>query len=137
MKLEVSNTLLFGELKSILEEKDVILRIKGNSMWPFFKDIKTSVTLRKVVSIKNKEIYLFKLNDTYVLHRLIKVKDDKLIFRGDGNLGKEYTTKYSLIGHVIGFENKKYIKTSSKVYKVKLRLYLLLPRIIMIKLFKR
>lgn len=137
MKLEVSNTLLFGELKPILEEKDVILRIKGNSMWPFFKDAKTSVTLRKVTFIRNKEIYLFKLNDTYVLHRLIKIKDNKLVFRGDGNLGKEYTTKYSLIGQVIGFENKKYIKTSSKVYKVKLRLYLLFPRIIMIKLFKR
>ncbi|MDD2575469.1 MAG: S24/S26 family peptidase [Acholeplasmataceae bacterium] len=137
MKLEVSNALLFSELKTILKEKDVILRIKGNSMWPFFKSGKTSVYLHKVELIKKYEIYLFQLNDTYVLHRLIKIKNDKLIFKGDGNHSIELITKDDLIGHVVSYQNKKKIDTKSKFYKFRVRLYLLFPRRITIKLFKR
>lgn len=137
MKLEVSNELLFSELKTILKEKDVILRIKGNSMWPFFKNGKTSVHLHKVNLIKKHEIYLYKLNDTYVLHRLIKIKKDKLIFQGDRNYSTEIITKDDLIGHVVAYQNKKYIDTKSRLYKFRVRLYLLCPRRMTIKLFKR
>ena len=137
MKMEVSNALLFSELKTILKEKDVIIRIKGNSMWPFFKNGKTSVYLHQIDFIKKYEIYLFKLNDTYVLHRLIKIKKDKLIFKGDGNNSTELVTKDDLIGRVVSYQNKKNINAKSKLYKLRVRLYLLCPRRITIKLFKR
>lgn len=128
---------IFDNLAEILAEQDIKIKISGNSMWPFFIDKKTNVRLTKIKSIKKNNIYLFKYQNNYVLHRLIKIKGETLIFQGDGNNVKEIVDKTALVAELVAFENKRLIYTTNKCYRLKVFLYRLLPRRVVIKLFKR
>ena len=103
----VSNEAFFKDIKEIIKTTDVKFKVKGASMWPFFKDGKTTVTLTKVEEIKRLEIYLFMFNDKHVLHRLIKIKGDNYIFKGDGLITKEIVKREDIIGRVKSYETKK------------------------------
>lgn len=132
----VKNDAFFKDVQDIINTQDVTFKIKGSSMWPFFKDGKTSITLTKIQQIKRLEVYLFKYKDQYIIHRLIQIKDDTYIFRGDGLISKEVVDKDSILAHVCGYQTKRYIKTDHWFYKLRVRLYRLLPRRITIKVFK-
>lgn len=129
---------IFENIDSFLEVSDVLVHFKGTSMWPFFKEGITKVRLSKVQSIKKGNVYLFKENDKFILHRLIKIKDQHLIFRGDGNVHKETVKKEQLIAQMVAFTNKgkKEVLTTNKLYRFKLFVYKLIPRKVVIKLFK-
>lgn len=137
MKVEVSAKDFFADIDTLLLKQDVKIKVTGHSMWPFFKDRKTVVTLSKVTKIKKGDVYLFIYNSSYVLHRLIKVKGDKLIFRGDGNVIKEEVMKPKVLAVVKSYHNKKEINTTKFSYKLRVCLYRMLPRRITLKLFKR
>lgn len=137
MKVEVSAKDFFADIDNLLQKQDVKIKVTGKSMWPFFKDRKTVVTLTKVKDIKKGEVYLFIYNSSYVLHRLVKIKKDVLIFRGDGNVIKEEVTRSKVLAVVKSYQNKKDINTSNRFYKLRVFLYRLLPRRITLKLFKR
>lgn len=130
---------VLDDIEGLLEVSDISLTVSGSSMWPFFKTGKTKTKLTKIKKIKKGNIYLFKKNDTYVLHRLIKIDDNYLTFRGDGNVKKEIVSKESLIAELVSYKNNdnKEILITKKSYKFKVFLYRLLPRRIVIKLFKR
>lgn len=129
---------VFENIQELLEVSDVSLTVKGTSMWPFFNAFNTKVKLTKVKEIKKGNIYLFKNNETFVLHRLIKIKEDLLIFKGDGNTKEEVINQKFLIAELVSYINKKNkeISVNNKSYKFKSFLYRLLPRRIVIKLFK-
>lgn len=132
----VSNDVFFQDVKEILNTQDVLFKIKGTSMWPFFKDGKTTVTLTKPQTIKRFEVYLFAYQDKYIIHRLIKIKNERYIFQGDGLISKEVVDKGAIIGLVSAYETKKRIDTHSKLYKLRVFLYRCLPRRLVIKVFK-
>lgn len=130
---------VFDDVSSLLEISDILVKVSGTSMWPFFKDNKTKVKLTKIKEIKKGKIYLFKKENTYVIHRLVKVKGEELTFRGDGNFLVERVSKDNLIAELIAFTNngKKEIKVTNKFYRFKVFIYRLMPRRVVIKLFKR
>ena len=128
---------VFDDVDSLLEVSDIIVKINGRSMF-LFKDGKTKVKLSKIEQIKKGKIYLFKNNNSYVLHRLIRINGDILTFRGDGNVGVEKVNKHNLIAEMIAYNNgKKEISVNNKFYRFKVFLYRLFPRRIIIKLFKK
>lgn len=130
---------IFSEIEPILEIQDIEVRITGSSMWPFFKDGKTKVRLGKIKNIKKGKVYLFRndINDSYVLHRLVKINGETLIFRGDGNYATEKVSKEKLIAELVAFKNKQEVFVTNKFYRFKVFIYLLMPRRVMLKLFKR
>ncbi len=128
---------LLKDIDKILNIQDVKFKVTGHSMWPFLKDGKTVIRLSKLKGLKKGQVYLFKIDQKYFLHRLIKIKKDYLIFQGDGNVNKEKVQKEDLIAIMTAFYNKKEITVSSKLYRFKLFVYRLLPRRITLKLFKR
>lgn len=130
---------VFENIRELLEVSDVSLTVKGTSMWPFFNVLNTKVKLTKIKQIKKGNIYLFKNNETFILHRLIKIKDDLLIFNGDGNVKKEVINKNFLIAELASYTDKKNkeIDVNRKWYKFKVFIYRLLPRRVVIKLFKK
>lgn len=130
---------VLDDIDALLEVSDISLTASGSSMWPLFKTLKTKVTLTKVTEIKKGKIYLFIHNKTFVLHELIKVKDDSLIFRGYGNVKKEVVNKEAILAEALSFKNKnnKEVLLTNKNFKFKVFIYKLLPRRIVIKLFKR
>ena len=128
------------EFIAIIEEhlnlgKTVSIKVKGNSMLPFFIDDKTLVDLKKDNSYKKYDVVLAKYHNKYVLHRIIKIKDDKITLRGDGNLSKEIIGLNNIYGKVISLKtNKKSIKNDK--FKV-ITWNLLRPiRKVLLKIFK-
>jgi|SRR5690554_996314 len=130
---------ILDNINDLLNVSDVKLTATGTSMWPFFKGGKTKIKLSKIKNIKKGNIYLFKNNETFVVHRLIKIKNNSLIFKGDGNIKKEIVSKDSLLAELVSYVNKagKEIKQTNKFYKLKVFIYRLLPRRVMLKLFKK
>ena len=64
----------------------VRVRVKGNSMWPFFVNGRDSVFFEALPnrSLRSGDILLYqRKNGRYVMHRLYAVKNDSLTFVGD------------------------------------------------------
>ena len=86
-KLVFRNSIMFSEVAKLISEgKSVTMRVKGNSMLPFIKNGDT-IKLVKIDSLKLYDIVLARIDDEqYVLHRIIRIKDNQLLLMGDGNL---------------------------------------------------
>lgn len=132
----VNNEAFFKDIQELLKTTNVKFKVKGSSMWPFFKDGKTTITLTKVEEIKKLDICLFTYKDKYLLHRLVKIKGDDYIFKGDGLISKEIVKRKNIIAKVISYENKKEIDVKKFSYRLRVFLYRLLPRRIILKVFK-
>lgn len=102
-KLIVSNSVLLGEAVLMLESgKDVVIPTKGNSMLPFIRGERDTVTLRKMDAYEVGDIVLARMGGKYVLHRIWSLEGQKVTLMGDGNLrGKEYCSLGDLRGTVI------------------------------------
>lgn len=86
-KVTVSNEVLLGEVARIIEKGDkVTLMARGSSMLPFIVGDKDSVLLEAPSELFQGQIALAQIRPgRYVLHRIIKIEDDKVILMGDGN----------------------------------------------------
>lgn len=113
--------------EQIEESKEVNLTVSGNSMRPFFHDQKTIVTLKKITRpLKKKDVVFYQnQNGQFILHRIISIKKDLLIIRGDALLKKEYLTRLHMIAVVKSFKNSgSVINSSSFWYKRKVSLWI-------------
>lgn len=67
----------------------VHLLVKGSSMFPFFRDSKDAVVLRRLEAgemPRRGDVCLFRSGRHYILHRCVgRRTDGKFVFRGDGN----------------------------------------------------
>ena len=93
-----------GEL--IATGHNVTIRVRGNSMNPFFVDRRDEVILSPFTkeSIRPGIIVLARdQQGRFVLHRIIKISGSDIILMGDGNLrGVEHTTFEAVLGIVTG-----------------------------------
>lgn len=125
------------EVVSLLgQNQDVEIIVTGHSMLPFYKHGKTVVRLKKQDVYHKYDVVLFKYGDQYVLHRIIKIKDNVYTLRGDGAFRKEVVRQDALYAKVIDFHrDSKRIKS----YKLKYRLWLLLTPIrrVLLKLVRK
>lgn len=91
-----------GELVS--SGHNVTIRVRGNSMNPFFVDRRDEVILSPFTKEELKPGVIVLARDEssrFVLHRIIKISGDDLILMGDGNSkGVEYTTPEQVLGVV-------------------------------------
>ena len=126
-KILINNNNLF---KVIIDElasgKKVSFKVKGNSMLPFFRDTKTLIELKKTNTYKKYDVILFKLENKYYVHRIIKIKENRIICMGDALTSKEIINETNIIARVISYQNKKLINTNSKKYKIRVTLWMLL-----------
>ena len=77
----------------------VITDIQGTSMYPFLRQGKHRVIISKVNrQLKKYDVVLYKVNNKYVLHRIIDIVDDTLIIRGDNTLEVEKVNKNDILG---------------------------------------
>jgi SOS-response transcriptional repressor LexA len=88
----VPNAELIPAIGKLIEEgQEVIFKPKGVSMHPFIRGGRDSVLLRKAGKLKAGDIVLAEISDgMFVLHRIEKIEDEKIVLMGDGNLvGRE------------------------------------------------
>ena len=87
--------------ESFANKQEVSIRVKGTSMSPFFVDNETIVTLApfdgELIKLK---VYLYSVNDVYLLHRYIKSEEEKHFFRGDALYNFEEVEKQNILGVV-------------------------------------
>lgn len=96
-------TLLPSALEFLKEGMSVVLPVKGNSMLPYIHGGKDQVLVRKMPSVREGEVVLAHTTaGNYVIHRIIGIKEDGLVLRGDGNLsGTERCTLEGVVGTVV------------------------------------
>lgn len=129
--------LSFNEVFDSLKEdlvlgKEVKFFPNGRSMFPTIVEKRDYVYLSKT-SFKVLDIIFYKVEDKYLLHRVVKIDGDKIICQGDNNLVKEVITRDDVIGVVVKLYRKnKEVKRGGIRFKslyLTSRIRLLLKRI--------
>lgn len=113
-------------VQSLNDGKKVKLTVTGNSMYPLFRSDKDNVTIEKTSSFKKYDIVFYKRkNDSYVLHRLLSVKNDCFIFAGDNETIKEYgISSFDCLAKVTSFERSgETFKTDALWHKIYCRIW--------------
>lgn len=115
----IPNDLFFTEVANrIAAGESVRIRAKGNSMMPFIRDAKDDIVLEKPneQSFQKGRLLLVQLKDQrYIMHRVKKVDDTRILLHGDGNLSNfETCTRKDVIAQVTTvIKNAKEIKVES------------------------
>lgn len=130
-------------VKELLDmNKAVELKVSGNSMLPFFKHHETIVHLSKKQTYNTNDVILYLNNDSYILHRIYKQKNNYFIVFGDALKTKEIVYPSQILGFVeFHVKNGKQINSNSKRYLFKVKLWKLLkpfrkPLLLIIRKFK-
>lgn len=81
------------------KEGFVITDIHGTSMSPFLNQDKHKIIVSRVTrDLKKYDVVLYKVNNRYILHRIIDIVDDTLLIRGDNTLEVEKVNKNDILG---------------------------------------
>lgn len=103
--------IMMEEIRLLVSEgKTVTLTVKGNSMNPFIVHLRDQMTLGpwKREDIKVGTVALVKdTRDNYLIHRIIKVYEDKVILLGDGNINMTETATFDNIIAIMYSVNRK------------------------------
>lgn len=123
IKKTFSNAVLLPEIANILKEgHTVTLILRGYSMRPFLEDNRDKALLKKTDCIKVGDAVLAEiLPHKFVLHRIVKINNDAITLRGDGNLSDEHCLRSDILGKAIGFYrkgNKRVDSTDGTKWKV-------------------
>ena len=86
--IELPNELLLKEVRALLAEgHDVTLRVRGVSMRPFLEDRRDKIVLTKPLECKVGDAVLAEIAPgRYVFHRIVKLEEDRVVLKGDGNV---------------------------------------------------
>ena len=83
------------------------LPLRGRSMRPFLEDGRDKALLKIESHPKVGDAVLAEISKGhFVLHRIIKIEDEQVTLRGDGNLNEEHCTLNDIRAKAIGFYRK-------------------------------
>lgn len=113
---------LFSVVEETVKNGDSVkIKVAGYSMYPLVTSRRDSVLLTKADKIKKGDVPLIKRGDgSYVLHRVVGIKDGYLKLRGDYEQKMEYPVdRKQVIAVAKGFYRKeKFISCDSFLYKI-------------------
>ena len=111
----MSNELVnFEEL--LKRDGSFLYTFKGVSMKPLLNQGKDVVIISSIDRpIKKLDIVLYKVGERYVLHRVIKIKKDHYVIRGDNTYREEFIPKDKVFGILTSYyKNDKLKKVNTK-----------------------
>lgn len=120
---------LYPLIKDKLDsEGEVVFKITGNSMQPFMIHDKTLVTIKKIdKKLEKHDIVFYKINDHFILHRILKIKQNHIITCGDGLTLLEHINISDIFAIVTKFQNGNKVTSVNNIfYKFKVRVWGLL-----------
>ena len=105
-KKTVPNEIMLEDAAQLMAEgREVSFTPLGNSMLPFIRGGRDSVTLIANHNVKVGDMALVRIGGRYVLHRVIKADEKVLTLMGDGNIrGTEKCTRDDVLGTVVAIE---------------------------------
>ena len=93
----------------------------GMSMWPMLKNRRDRIVIRPVGDreLRRWDVPLYRRPDgKYVLHRILRVKADHFVIRGDNTYALEHVPKEWVIGYLAEFYRKgKHVTADSRGYR--------------------
>ncbi len=113
-------------IKALKSGEIIISHFSGTSMYPMLKSGKDRVVVAPVDStLKKNDVPLYKgSNGKLVLHRIIKVKSDGYVIRGDNLYHNEYdVTDEKIVGILKGFYKGDKLYNCDTDFKYKLYVY--------------
>ena len=118
----------FSGVEASLEKDGVFASLtSGCSMLPLFKTHRDIVIVEKIKeSPKKYDAVLYKLGESYVLHRVIgyKKETDEYIIRGDNTFVKEYVKTDKIIATLSAYRRRgKYKTVAASSYKLYCRVW--------------
>ncbi|NLD27088.1 MAG: hypothetical protein GX661_06990 [Acholeplasmataceae bacterium] len=99
-----------NSLMDIIREKldqngEVVFTVSGNSMLPFFRNQETEVTLEKPDRpLRRGDIVLFKYQNHWILHRILKIKGETVKTGGDALTTVEMTSINDILAIVTKYQ---------------------------------
>lgn len=91
--MQLTNEEFFAQVEQMLAEgNEVQLRVKGGSMRPLLRSDRDRVVLapyRTGEPLRCGQVVLFRYRGQYILHRIVRIEDDRLILEGDGNYHRQ------------------------------------------------
>ena len=97
------------KFEDVLEkEGELFFTNVGYSMYPLIRQREDILHIKKSDTYKRGDIILFKSNvDHYVLHRILKIKKDKIVTAGDYNYFKDQPIiKDQVLGLLVSIKKK-------------------------------
>ncbi len=87
--------------------KTVTLPLRGRSMRPFLEDGRDKALLVATEDVHEGDAVLAEIAPRhYVLHRIIRIKEQQVTLRGDGNINVEYCRLSDVRAKALGFYRK-------------------------------
>lgn len=105
---QFSNSEFLPEVVRLLDAgHTVTIRLRGYSMRPFLEDNRDKAVLKKADMPMSGMPVLAEIGHRhYVLHRIVSIKCDAVVLRGDGNIGTETCRLSDVKAEVVGFYRK-------------------------------
>lgn len=122
--VEIENSAMLTIIKEAMEEGERFkIRVKGWSMYPLMRSDKEVALIAKVdpMLLKRGDIILFSVANEFVMHRIIRIADNRITTQGDGNLkAVEQMECSEVIGKVIAiyYPNGKEIAADSSFQRL-------------------
>lgn len=104
--LELPNEILLKEVRTLIADgHDVTLRVRGVSMRPFLEDRRDKIVLTRVQDVRKGDAVLAEIAPSkYVFHRIVKMENERLTLKGDGNIwGTEECSLADIVASTKGF----------------------------------
>ena len=103
----------------------LVYRIKGVSMLPMLRQEKDLVVIEKPKGrLEKYDVALYKRGEDYVLHRVIGLRDDGYIIRGDNTYALEMVPEEDVIGVLTAFiRNGKKTQADDVRYRLYVRFW--------------
>jgi len=121
IKITESEALFSFVEETVNNGSSIKIKIAGYSMYPLVTSRRDSVLLTKAETVKKGDVPLIKREDgSYVLHRVVGIKNGCFMLRGDYEQKIEYPVNpEQVIAVAKGFyRNEKYIDCNSFLYKL-------------------
>lgn len=109
--ITIDKAILMEEIRQLISEgKTVTITVKGNSMNPFMVHLRDQMTLGpwKKDDIRKGTVALVRdTHGNHLIHRIIKVEQDKITLLGDGNVKMTETATWdNIIGIMYAISRK-------------------------------
>lgn len=106
-----------NNFEKALEKGPLVYPVRGWSMTPLLREKRDLVVIKPLGEhvCKKNDVILYRVNDRYVLHRILKVRAGDYVLCGDRCLQKEFgITREQILGVMTSFiKNSKEISTNS------------------------
>ena len=127
---KISNSVFFAEvLEQLAVNKEVTIPLRGTSMLPLLNEKHHNLVLSSQFGeLQKGDIVLFRLNDSYILHRIRKIEGEKIFTQGDAVPYGEICTKNDVVAilvKIIDKRNGNVIDCKSKSWQLKSKKILL------------